>query len=368
MAWLMNPSMTTTIVYAASSTAERCDGIHLYALDADRGDLTLKSVARDGVSFPLYTATDPCQRFFYVADLVESCDGKPGGAVCAYAIHPVTGALTFLNRKSSEGTVPCYVSVAANGRFALVANYGNGTVAVLRVEADGKLGETVALEHPVPAPADPKREAHAHSIVLDAANRFALVGELGLDQVITYRFDPGTGKLTRATTWTAPRGAGPRHFTFHPDGRHAYVINELNNTVVAFAYDADSGRLEELQTLSTLPEGFQGETYTADLHVHPNGRFLYGSNRGHDSIAIFAIEDGTGRLKLVGREPTQGSFPRGLGLDPSGTCLLAGNEKSDRIVSFRMDPETGLLTPIGSATSMRAPGCFTFLRPSTTRR
>ncbi len=358
----MKRSTMTTHVYVCSAIGEKTDGILLYALDPDKGGLTLESKCQDGVSYPFYAVTDPKQKFLFATDLVETCDGRPGGAVCTYAIDPATGALTFLNRKSSEGTTPCYVSVTANGRFVLVANYGDGVVAVFRVEADGRLGETVAMERPVFPSGDTKREAHAHSIVLDAANRFALVAELGLDQVITHRFDDKTGKLTRVGKWSAPRGAGPRHFVFHPDGRHAYVINELNNTVVAFAYDAGSGKLEELQTLPALPKGFQGENYTADLRVHPNGRFLYGSNRGHESVVMFTIDPKTGRLKLVGHEPTQGKFPNGLGMDPSGTCLLAGNQKSDRIVSFRIDQKSGVLTPTGSTMQMRSPACFTFLQ------
>jgi len=348
-------------VYIASLNGGKSDGLLLYRLDADAGGLRLEASFRDGAQNPLYTAINRQQQSLFVADFVESCDGKPGGAVCAYAIHPATGALTFRGRRSSEGTVPCYVSVSANGKFVLVANYGDGSVAVLPVRANGELGDAVSVERHASPAGSPKRQAHAHSIVLDPANRFAFVGELGLDKVMAYRFEDTTGKLTPSTGWEARNGAGPRHFVFHPDGRRAYLINETDSTVVAFAYDAEAGKLSELQIIETLPRGFDGKNYTADLHVHPNGRFLYGSNRGHESIVLFAIAPDNGRLTLIGHESTRGNFPRGFGIDPTGAFLLAANEKSGNIVVFRLDPKTGKLTATGRVTNAPAPACVSFL-------
>lgn len=352
-----------THAYVASLNEGKCDGLVLYTMDSSNGGLRLQASCGQGVKNPLYLATDLQQRFLYVADFVESCEGKPGGAVSAYSIDARTGALRFLNKKSSEGTVPCYVSVTANGKFVLVANYGDGKVAVLPVQEDGKLGDAVDVKQHAPSADAPKRKANAHSIVLDQANRFALAGELGLDKVMIYRFDAATGKLTPAGDWTGREKSGPRHFTFHPNGQFAYVINEYANTVVAFAYDSSSGELTELQTLSSLPEGFAGKTYAADLHVHPNGKFLYSSNRGHESIAIFSIDANTGKLSPLGHEPTQGKFPRSFCIDPSGRFLLVANEKSDAIVSFRIDPQGGKLTPTGQTVQVTAPACL-YLMPA----
>lgn len=349
-------------LYVASFNGGKSDVLLQFRFDATNGTLLPVAGTNLGVQNPIYLEIDPSHRFLYVADVVGECDGKPGGAVCAYAIDPSTGALRFLNRRSSGGAVPCYITVSATGKFLLVANYTGGTVASLPVNEDGSLGDAVSVHPHAALATGAKRNANAHSVVLDAANRFGFAGELGIDKVVAYRFDAVTGKLTVAGSWDAPPGAGPRHFTFHPNGRFAYLINEHGSTVVAFAYDASTGKLTELQTSTTLPAGFSGKNYTADLHAHPNGKFLYGSNRGHDSIVIFAIDTATGRLTLVGHEPTQGSFPRSFVLDSSGTFLLVGNEKSHNIVSFRIDAASGKLSPAGHVTSVPAPACLCFAR------
>ncbi|MSR65232.1 MAG: lactonase family protein [Verrucomicrobiae bacterium] len=340
-------------LYVASLNGGTSDGLILFRFDTTSGALTLQPSFREGVQNPLFLTTDPRRQFLFVADFVDHCDGEPGGAVCSYAIDHATGALRFLSRQSSGGTVPCYISVSADGKFIFTANYVDGKVAVHPVGDDGTLGSASGVVAHISS--DPKKKAHAHSIVLDAANRFAFAGELGLDQVVGYRFDAKAGRLSRIGEWNAKAGAGPRHFKFHPDGRFAYVINELDSTLVAFAYDGAHGRLAELQALTTLPGGFSGTNYCADLHVHPSGRFLYGSNRGHDSIVIFAIDEKTGRLQLVGHEPTQGNFPRSFEIDPSGTWLVVGNEKSGNIVTFRIDAGSGKLTSTGHVAQMTAP-------------
>jgi 6-phosphogluconolactonase len=346
-------------LYVASFNGGKSDGLVQFQFDATTGALKLQPSFREGVTNPLYLTTDPRQRFLFVADFVENCDGKPGGAVCSYAIDPATGALEFLNRQSSEGTVPCYIGVSADGKFILTANYGDGKVAVHPVGGDGKLGPaTCVMAH---TSSDSKKKANAHSIVLDAANRFAFAGELGLDQVVSYRFNAKAGKLSRLGEWNSKPGAGPRHFKFHPDGRFAYLINEHGSTVVAFAFDSAAGKLNEIQALTTLPGGFSGKNYCADLHVHPTGKFLYGSNRGHESIVIFSIDTATGRLQLIGHEPTQGKFPRSFEIDSSGNWLLVGNEKSHNLATFRIDSNTGKLTPTGKPMEVPAPAglCLT---------
>src|ERR1051325_8155021 len=357
---MTQPSNGTSRIYVASFNGGKSEGIWRCLLNSQSGTLQLEKGFREGAQNPLYVATDPQQRFLFVADYVEPGDGQTG-AISSYAMDRATGCLKFLSRKPSEGTIPCYLSVSANSQFVLVANYGDGSVAVLRLGSQGELGEVVSVQHHVAPAATPARQAHAHSIVLDAANRFAFVGELGLDQVIIYRFDAATGKLTPSGSWSARNQAGPRHFRFHPDGRHAYLINELDSTVVAFDYDASKGTLTELQTLSTLPKGYQGKNDCADLHVHGNGRFLYGSNRGHDSLAIFRIEAGTGRMEIVGHQSTEGNCPRSFAIDPSGAILAVGNKKSDSLVTFRIDQQQGTLTATKQTLGVPAPACITFV-------
>jgi 6-phosphogluconolactonase len=253
------------------------------------------------------------------------------------------------------------VVVDRDGKNVLVANYGGGSVASLPIGADGKLAEAASvIQHKGKSVNPGRQEApHAHSINLDAANRFAVAADLGLDKVLVYRFDPKSGKLTANSppAATLQPGAGPRHFAFHPNGRYAYVINEILCTVTAFSYDADKGVLTEQQTISTLPHEVREGYSTAEVQVHPSGKFLYGSNRGHDSIAVFQIVDANGTLTRIENEPTQGKTPRNFGIDPTGTFLLACNQASDTIVVFRINPKTGELDPTGHSVEAPAPVC-----------
>ena len=244
----------------------------------------------------------------------------------------------------------------------LVANYGSGSGGCLPIERDGRLRPASSTYQHRGQVADPRRQGgpHAHSINLDAANRYAVVADLGLDKVFVYAFDPAKGNLTPHQppfAKVAPR-SGPRHFAFHPDGRFGYVINEISRTVTAFAYDADDGILTEIQTISTVPaDAFRGGS-TAEVQVHPSGKFLYGSNRGHDSIAIFAIDPTTGKLTPVGHEPTQGKTPRNFAIDPTGAFLLAENQDSNTIVVFRIDPQNGTLKATGQTAKVSKPVCI----------
>jgi 6-phosphogluconolactonase len=245
-----------------------------------------------------------------------------------------------------------------------VANYGGGSVASLPIGDDGRLGPATAFVQHEGSVADPRRQGgpHAHSINLDAGGKFAVAADLGLDELLVYRFDPAKGTLTpNAPPFTklAPR-SGPRHFAFHPDGRHAYAINEISLTVVALDYDPAGGTLTEIQSLPTVPEGTRGGS-TADLHVHPSGRFLYGSNRGHDSIAIFAIDPDSGRLRPLGHQQTGGKTPRNFGIDPTGRFLLAANQNSGTVVVFKIDVESGRLEPTGQVVEVPKPVCIKFV-------
>jgi 6-phosphogluconolactonase len=351
-------------VYVGTYTAGgKSKGIYRFELDPSTGATTRPELAAESAN-PSFLAIHPSRRFLYAVNEVANFGGN-SGAVSAFAIDPQSGSLKPLNQGSSHGSGPCHIVVDKQGRHVLVANYGGGSVAALAVGEDGRLGEATAAVQHKGSGADPRRQQgpHAHSINLDAANRFAVAADLGLDKMLVYRFDQDKGTLTPndpPSTALAP-ASGPRHFAFHPDGRHAYVINEMKNTVTAFDYDPDRGRLEEVQTIGTLPEGYRGTSHTAEVQVHPSGQFVYGSNRGHDSIAIFAVDAGSGKLRAVGHQPTQGKTPRNFGIDPSGRFLLAANQGSGTIVVFRIDAQTGELRPTGASVEVPAPVCVKFV-------
>jgi 6-phosphogluconolactonase len=346
------------LVFVGTYTHGRSKGIYLCRLDTATGALSPPGEAAE-MDNPSFLAVDPARRRLFAA--VERRPGKPDGAVCAFAFDSATGKLTLLNEQSSHGSSPCYLSVDKTGRFVLAANYGSGSVCVLPVRKDGQLGEAVQVLQHEGRSAHPTRQAgpHAHSVTLDPSNRYAFAADLGMDKVMIYRFYPAEGKLKpNEPPWAeVEAGSGPRHLAFHPTRRYAYLINELSNTMTAFAYDGKRGALSELQTVSTLPAGFGGASTCADVHAHPSGRFIYGSNRGHDSIAIFAVDEKTGRLAALGHEPTGGRTPRGFAMDAAGAFLLAANQDSDTIVTFRIDPHTGLLERTGHAVEVPSPVC-----------
>jgi len=353
------------LVYVGTYTGAKSKGIYAYRFDSATGALSPLGLAAETPQ-PSFLAIAPNRRFLYAANEIGDFGGKKSGAVSAFAINPATGQLTLLNQAASGGPGPCHLVVDRAGKNVLVANYAGGSIEVLPIQPDGRLGAATAFVQHQGASVNPQRQAgpHAHSINLDAANRFAFVADLGLDKVLVYRFDAAQGTLAPNEPPAAALkpGAGPRHFAFHPSGRFAYVINELQSTVTAFSYDASRGALSELQTISTLPEGFAGNNSTAEVQVHPSGKFLYGSNRGHDSIAVFAIDPGKGTLALVEHQATRGKTPRNFGLDPTGAWLLAANQGSDTIVVFGIDRATGRLRPTGQVVEVGAPVCIKFVR------
>jgi 6-phosphogluconolactonase len=354
----------TMRVYIGTYTERGSRGIYLAQLDLATGRLQLDGVAAELVN-PSFVAIHPSQRFLYAIGEISDFGGQKGGAVSALAIEPTSGKLTLLNQKSSRGVGPCHVTVDRSGKFVLVANYGGGSVACLPISADGSLGDATAFVQHEGSSVDPQRQEgpHAHSINVDPANRFAFVADLGLDKVFSYRFD-STGGLLTANDPTCVKlspGDGPRHFAFHPSGRFAYVINEMHSTVTGFRYDAERGTLEAIGSVKTLPAGFSGSSSTAEVQVHPSGKFLYGSNRGHDSIAVFAIDSDTGKLTPVDHTPTQGKTPRNFGIDPTGHWLLAANQDSGSIVVFGIDQATGKLSPARQAISVPMPVCVKFM-------
>ena len=353
--------------YIGTYTGAKSKGIYMSTLDLATGQASTPELAVETIS-PSFLAIHPNGRFVYAANEIEKFAGQPSGAVSAFAVDAASGKLTQINQQASGGGSPCYLVVDKSGKAVLVANYGGGSVASLPIQKGGGLGEATALiqHHGSSANSARQQGPHAHSINLDAANRFAVAADLGLDKLLVYRFNPARGSLEpNDPPWTsvAP-GAGPRHFAFHPRGRFAYVINEINCTVTAFTYQPDAGRLQEVQTVSTLPPGqaVQPSFSTAEVQVHPSGKFLFGSNRGHDSIAVYRIDQKTGRLEYVENRSTEGKMPRNFGIDPTGSYLLAANGSSDNIVLFRIDPTTGRLTPTGQVLQVGTPVCVKFLR------
>jgi 6-phosphogluconolactonase len=351
-------------VYVGTYTGGKSEGIYLLELDLPTGALTPRGVAGRAMN-PSFLAIHPDRRFLYAVSEGKGSGASNGGAVEAFAIDSARGTLTALNQQSSKGAGPCHLVVDRTGKAVLVANYGSGSVAALPIRPDGRLDPASSFVQHSGSSVNPKRQAgpHAHSINLDPANRCAFAADLGLDKVFIYRFDADRGTLVpnEPPSVSVAPGAGPRHFAFHPGGRFAYAIDELNSTVTAFDHDPDRGALKVIQTATTLPEGFTGANYPAEVQVHPSGKFLYGSNRGHDSIAVFTIDADTGRLSPVGHTPTRGKNPRNFGIDPTGAYLLAANQDSDTVVVFRIDPKTGRLTPTGVVADVPKPVCVKFL-------
>jgi 6-phosphogluconolactonase len=348
------------IAYIGTYTNKQSKGIYAFRFDASTGKLTPLGLAAEATS-PSFLAVHPNRKFLYAAIEVNEFGGQKAGAVSAFSIDLNTSKLKFLNTVSARGTGPCHVSVDKTGKDVLVANYDGGSVAVLPVNDDGSLRDASAfVQHTGSSVNKERQEApHAHCFFTSPDNRFALAADLGLDEVVVYRFDPARGSLTpnNPPFGKTPPGSGPRHFAFHPNGRFVYVINEIKCTLSTFSYDAAHGTLKELQTVSTLPDGYKvtGDDSTAEVRVHPSGKFVYGSNRGHDSIAVFAVDSAKGTVTPVERVSTQGKTPRGFGIDPTGGYLIAGNQDSDSLVVFRIDPKTGRLTPTGQKLEAFAP-------------
>ena len=346
------------MVYVGTNVAaEQENTIFLYRLSPATGSLTPVGAQRGG-SNPTYLTMDAGRRFLYAVSETQTFWGAKGGGVSAFAVDRRTGSLTLLNQQPSGGASPCYISLDHSGKTALVANYVSGTVGLLPLLANGQLAVPAATDqHEGSGPHKNQEGPHAHCIMADPANAFAFAVDLGTDRVYGYRLNPTQGQLTRMAqpAFVARPGAGPRHLTFHPNGKLAYLINELNSTVTALAYDASAGSFRELQTVSALPTGFEGVNSCADIHVSPNGRFLYASNRGHNSIAVFAIDATSGTLTPVQDVDTHGKTPRNFALDPSGRLLLVANQNSNNVVTYRVDPQTGQLTPTGQSVEVPSP-------------
>lgn len=365
----LNPAAALTtggkaIVYVGTFRQDTSKGIYAWRLDADSGKMEPLGLVAE-TSRPVFLALHPNRRFLYAAGRPIPVARQNIGVVLSYAIDAPTGKLTPLNSLPSRGIDPAYVSVDRTGKNLLVANYGSGSIAIFPIKSDGSLAAASDFIQYSGSSVHPERQQgpHSHSINLSPDNRFVFVADLGQDKLFVYRFDPEKGKLTpnNPPFATLHPGAGPRHFVFHPSGRFLYVINEIQSTITTFAYHAATGALKELQTITTLPKDFTGTNTTADVQVHPNGKFLYGSNRGHDSITVFSINPRAGTLTPVEWVPTQGKTPRSFGIDPSGSWLIAANQASDSLVLFRLDPQTGKLQATGQRFEVGAPSSVRFL-------
>jgi 6-phosphogluconolactonase len=360
---------TDQIVYIGTYTRTephvqgKAEGIYVYRLDQATGALEYLSVA-GGVTNPSFLAVDAAYRFLYAVEELDTYEGQPGGAVSAFAIDQRTHALTAINRQPTHGAHPCFVGIDNSGGYALVANYSGGNVGVFPIRADGALAPASAV---VPHEGVPTHHdaPHPHSAVATPDSRYLLAPDCGLDRIFIYRLDAEQGRLIQNDPpWVmlAP-GAGPRHTAFHPSGNTLFCINERNSTLTALAYEPDGAVLRELQTVSTLPEGWTGQNSCADIHIDPAGRFVYGSNRGHNSIAIFEVDAATMRLRSLGHVSTAGRTPRNFGIDATGTWLLVANQDTDTVVTFRIDSQTGALTPTEHVTNVSSPVCVRFMAP-----
>lgn len=352
------------VYFGTTNEKNSSEGIYVARFDSDTGKLGPASLAAK-IESPMFINFHPTKPVLYAIGETKTAEGKTQGHVASFAVNRSTGALTLLNQQPGGGDALCYVVADATGRVALTAAYRDGFVAAHSLRDDGSLGEYKSLVRHSGSSVNPRQKSpHAHNIDLDPANRFAVVADLGTDQVLTYQLDSATGTISKQPKplHTKP-GAGPRHVAFDTGGRHVYVINELDNTLIAADYDSSTGRLTEKQTVPLLPTDYKGQSTAAEVVVHPSGRFLYASNRGFDSLALFAIEPATGKLAFIEHMRDGIKHPRHFAIDPSGRWLLCANRDADTVTVYRIALETGRLSPTGSSIQMPMPTCLKFCAP-----
>jgi 6-phosphogluconolactonase len=355
-------------VYVGTYTGSDGHGEGIYLFDFANGALTNRKLAAATTS-PSWIALHPNKRFLYAVN-----EGGNSGSVTAFAVDPASAALRQINSVSSHGSAPCHLSFDPSGKFALVANYVSGTIAVLPIKADGSLGEATDVQTHTGANSAPNGATnapkgsfttighdapHAHFIQPDIKGRYILGVDLGQDRIYTYRFDSTAGKLIQQTTTSVPTGDGPRHLAFHPNGKWIYLITEQASTVMLFDYNAETGSLQQRQIISALPEGFAGTSYGSEILIHPSGKWLYAANRLHDSIGEYLIGP-DGRLTHIGHTPTLGDYPRHMNIDPSGNYFFVCNQKGDNVTSYHIHQQTGYLRPTGNYTAVGTPACIIF--------
>lgn len=351
--------------YVGTYTGKDTKGIYLFEMDTATGKIANLGIVAETPN-PTFLAIHPNKQFVYAVSEIDSFNGKKSGAVAAFKIDPKTKALTLLNKQPSGGGGPCHVSIDKAGKNVFVANYGGGSVSSIPVKDDGSLDTPSSVIQHVGSSVDMGRqkEPHAHSINLDAANKYAFAADLGTDMVYVYKIDPAKGSLSAndpVGAKVAP-GSGPRHFAFHPNGKNAFVINEMLLTLTSFAYDPAKGTLTEIETLSTVPkDAKRGGASTAEVVVHPSGKWVLGSNRGHNTIAVFAFDEAKAKLTHVGNYGDTVKTPRNFVLDPTGNFVLVGNQSGNSITVFRLNQQTGELTRVGEPVACGSPVCLRFL-------
>jgi 6-phosphogluconolactonase len=351
-------------IYVGTYTGPRSKGIYMLRMDSATGALTAPEVAAETPN-PSFLALDPTGRFLYAANEVNDFAGAKSGSITAFAVVPETGKLKLLNQQPSGGLSPCHVAVDGAGKNVLAANYGSGSVEVLPIGKDGSLAAPSDFAQDKGSGPNKQRQEgpHAHFAGFDPAGRFALWCDLGMDKVMICHYDAAKGKLTPNSAASVAAGAGARHFAFHPGARFLYVISELNSTVTAFSWDAARGTTKLLQEVTTVPAGTRGNS-SAEIAVHPSGKFLYASDRASSTIAIYTIDEQTGKLTPAGFEPTQGRTPRNFAIDPTGNFLVVANQDSGNIVVFRIDQATGTLKATGAKADVGSAVCVAFVPPA----
>ena len=352
-------------VYAGTYTRGESKGIYTFILDTAAATLTPEGLAAETEN-PSFLAIHPSGNYLYACNELNKFQGENSGALTAFQINAGTGKLEKLNEVAAGGTSTCHANVSRNGRFVVLANYGSGSCAAFAIGADGRLGERTAYHQHSGSSTDGSRQQgpHAHSVNFDKQNKHVIVADLGLDQVKVYKFNSSTGAMVPNDPPFAKvkPGSGPRHFTFHPSGKYAYVINEMACTVTGFGWNPRSGTLSEIDTVTTLPVPVQKGFSTAEVVAHPNGRFLYGSNRGHNTIAVFQVNGATGKLTTVEHKPTQGEIPRNFAIDPTGQFLIAANQNSGTLVLFRINQGSGALEQAGAPVKAPWAVCVRYLK------
>ncbi len=355
-----NASSDQFFLYIGAYTDSDEEGIYVYRFDATNGEFKFLSTAK-GVKNPSYLAINPKNNLLIAVNELGEFNGEKSGAVSSFAINS-NGSLRPLNMVASGGQAPCYVSIDKAAKWALVANYNGGNVSIFPIEKDGMLKPyTDFKQHFGVEDLNGKKSIpHAHSIVYNPKEEFVLAVDLGIDKVMTYKVDKKKGALTniKSMEFNAAKGAGPRHLTFHPNKKLVFFISELNSTITSCTYNTKTGKMKEVMTLSTLPDSFSGDSYCADIHVSPNGDYLYGSNRGHDSIVIFKIDQKTGELTFIDHHSVDGKWPRNFMIDPTGKFLLVANQHSNNVVVFKIDAESGKLKANGVELKISKPVCL----------
>lgn len=350
------------LVYVGTYTRNNSKGIYAYKFSTRTGKLNPLDLAAE-IASPSFLTIHPNGKVLYAVS--EAVPGQKEGSVSAFTIDKTSGKLTRLNTVSSRGTSPCHLVADKTGKTLVVVNYGNGVTTAYGIKDDGSLTEATSTIQHKGASVNARRQQgpHAHSVNLSADNRYAVVADLGLDEVLVYKLDAAANKIepNNPPSVRLHPGGGPRHFAFHPNGKVAYANHEMGSYVSVMSWDAARGAFSVIEALPTLPSDFTGTNNTAHTDVHPSGRFVYVSNRGHDSIAVFAVDKKDGTLQRVEITPTQGKVPRNFGIDPSGQYLIAANQESNNLVVFRIDQKTGRLTPTGQTLENGAPVCVKFL-------